>query len=218
MKREQFLSRVSSALRSAQLPEVSGPTHAPNIVFDDLVGRFVTEAEAVACEVTCAASASEVFATIKAVFERTGSSTFLCWDDVGDVAPGWVSWAQKEGYQRIDATVRTDPAHRRIDNARVGSAAIGITGADWGIAASGSVVLNHGPGRARSASLLVEHHVVLLPTARVVASLHEAMSRVGWESTSNTVVITGPSRTGDIESILTVGVHGPRHVHVVLVG
>ncbi|MDX2466231.1 MAG: lactate utilization protein, partial [Acidimicrobiia bacterium] len=122
------------------------------------------------------------------------------------------------GYTKVDATVSHVPTERMVDNARVGNVAVGITGADWGIAASGSVVLCHGPGRARTASLLVEHHVVLLPTARLVASLHDVMSRVGWEDSSNIAVVTGPSRTGDIESILTIGVHGPRHVHVILIG
>ncbi len=218
MKRDQFLGRVKSALRDAQFPEVSGPSQAPEIVFDDVVARFIAEAEAVACEVTRAGSAADVFAAINSVFVRTGSSTFLSWNDLVDVAPGWDSWVDEAGYQRVDATVRQDPAERQIDNARAGSVVVGVTGADWGIAASGSVVLSHGPGRARSASLLVEHHVVLLPTARVVGSLHDAMGRVGWEDNSNIAVITGPSRTGDIESILTIGVHGPHHVHIILIG
>jgi L-lactate dehydrogenase complex protein LldG len=103
------------------------------------------------------------------------------------------------------------------DHARVGEVRVGVTSADFGIAASGSVVLCHGPGRPRAASLLVESHIVLLRADRIVASLGDAMERVSWAHTSNISVITGPSRTGDIESVLTLGVHGPRHVHIFVI-
>ena len=123
----------------------------------------------------------------------------------------------QSGYQRIDARVGADREQRRVDHARIGSAAVGITAADTAVAASGSVVLSHGAGRPRSASLLVDTHIVLLPVARIVDSLSEAMEAIGFEDTSNVVVVTGPSRTGDIDSVLTLGVHGPRHVHILLI-
>ena len=58
---------------------------------------------------------------------------------------------------------------------------------------------------------------MLISAELIVPSLHDAMQRVAGDDTSNTVIITGPSRTGDIESVLTLGVHGPRHVHIVVV-
>jgi L-lactate dehydrogenase complex protein LldG len=64
----------------------------------------------------------------------------------------------------------------------------------------------------------VESHIVLLPESRIVSSLAEAMERTGWDETSNIAVITGPSRTADIESQLTLGVHGPRYLHIILIG
>ena len=38
-----------------------------------------------------------------------------------------------------------------------------------------------------------------------------------WDGTSKIAVVTGPSRTGDIESVLTLGVHGPRHLHIIVI-
>lgn len=212
MERKKFLSRVNSALRGAQLPDVSGPGQAPEIMFSDPVQRFVEQAIAVAANVVRVDTAAGAFAAVTSAF--ADRQTFVAWDALDDVVPGWDEWVEKSGRVRIDATVQD----RAVDHARVGTVSIGVTTADYGIAATGSLVLTHGPGRPRSASLLVEDHVVLLPTDRIVHSLEEALSRVGWEDSSNTAVITGPSRTGDIESIHTLGVHGPRHLYIVLIG
>ncbi len=211
MEREQFLRRVSAALRSDRLPAVVATT-VPRVEIVDPIERFIAEATAVSATVTRVHTPEEASAAVEAVFAETGASRFLAWDGLEQVLPGWPEWSAR--YERIDAAI--DPARRGLDLARVGTATGGVTGADAGIAASGSVVLGHGPGRPRSASLLVDTHVVVLRTDAVVATLGEAIDRIDWGVTSNLVFITGPSRTGDIESVLTLGVHGPRHVHIVL--
>ncbi|HUO45616.1 MAG TPA: lactate utilization protein [Acidimicrobiia bacterium] len=95
----------------------------------------------------------------------------------------------------------------------------GLTGADAGLVESGSLVLRSGPGRPRFASLIPSLHVAVLSVDRLVRSLahYAAQHPAAPEGISNLVVITGPSRTGDIEQELTLGVHGPKHLHVVLV-
>jgi L-lactate dehydrogenase complex protein LldG len=205
-------------LRAADLPEVSGPEAAPAVVFDDPVSRFATEAVAVSSDLVRVPDEDGVFGAVAAVFDMADAFTYLAWDGLDEVVPGFDAWAEQSGYVRTDATIDADPQQRMADTARTGGVSVGITGADWGVAASGSVVLCHGPGRPRSASLLVKHHVVLLPVDRVMQSLSDALERVGWDGNSNIAVITGPSRTGDIESIHTLGVHGPRRLHIVLIG
>lgn len=218
MERKEFLGRVKSALRGATLPDVAGPDAAPSVVFADPVGRFLVEATAASADVVRVADAAAALQAVDDVFAEADTAEFLAWDGLEAVVPGWDDWVAASGRVRVDTTISSDADQRGTDNARVGGASIGITAADWGIAASGSVALSHGRGRPRTASLLVAHHVVLLPVSRILSSLSEALERVSWEGNSNVAVITGPSKTGDIESILTIGVHGPGHMHIILIG
>jgi len=93
----------------------------------------------------------------------------------------------------------------------------GITGALLGIAESGSLVLVGGEGRPLTASLLPDIHIAILWESDLVPTLAEALSRPEILAASAAVIITGPSRTADIEMTLTIGVHGPKEVHVFLI-
>lgn len=213
MERERFLGRVKSALRGGKLPDVDGPSAAPRIHFDDPVARFVEAATAVNASVV---RVGDVSAAFEAIGEIMGDNTrYIAWDGLDGFVPGWQEHAVANGWERIDAAV--GGSSRFDDHARVGAVTVGITGADLAIAATGTVVLAHGAGRPRSSSLLVEDHIVLVLAERVVHSLEDVLAEIDWDATSNVVAITGPSRTGDIDSILTLGVHGPRHLHIVLI-
>ena len=94
----------------------------------------------------------------------------------------------------------------------------GALEADFGIAETGTVVEVSGTSRSRLASLLPEAHLVVLPVGRLRASLGGVLSEVEAAGIPGAAVtlITGPSRTADIEQVLTIGVHGPKRVHVIL--
>jgi L-lactate dehydrogenase complex protein LldG len=97
---------------------------------------------------------------------------------------------------------------------------LGLTGADAGLAESGSIVVASGPGRGRLASLLVPVHIAVLRRDRMVFALSDLVRLrpdLAAMPGSNLVCITGPSRTADIEMTLSRGVHGPREIHVILV-
>ncbi|TRZ44721.1 hypothetical protein D4S03_11825, partial [bacterium] len=93
----------------------------------------------------------------------------------------------------------------------------GVTGALCGIAETGSLVLVSGAGQTLTASLLPEIHVAVLKTSRLVLTLAEALRRPEVRTALAGVIVTGPSRTADIEMTLTIGVHGPGELHVFLV-
>jgi L-lactate dehydrogenase complex protein LldG len=92
----------------------------------------------------------------------------------------------------------------------------GVSRALYGLADTGSVVLAASPEEPRSASLLPEVHVTLLAEDRILPGLEALFAAVGAELPSALAIVTGPSRSADIEQKLAVGVHGPGEVHVVL--
>jgi len=145
------------------------------------------------------------------------SPAILMWDEAQLPVPGLAHALRARG-----ATILTQSPDKARDNAHraeLATASVGVTGADGGLAATGSIVLTSGPGRGRLASLLAPIHVALLKRSRMFETLaiyigeHPEAVSVG----ANFVCITGPSRTADIEHVLARGVHGPKEIHVVLV-
>jgi L-lactate dehydrogenase complex protein LldG len=92
----------------------------------------------------------------------------------------------------------------------------GVSEALYGLADTGSVVLAASPEEPRTRSLLPFVHVSLLREERILPGLAELFEAVGGNLPSALAIVTGPSRSADIEQTLVVGVHGPGEVHVVL--
>ena len=86
----------------------------------------------------------------------------------------------------------------------------------YGLAETGSVVLAAAPDEPRGRSLLPDVHITLLSEDRILQGLEELFAAVGNSLPSALAIVTGPSRSADIEQTLVVGVHGPGEVHVVL--
>ena len=96
---------------------------------------------------------------------------------------------------------------------------IGVTQADYALADTGTLVVFSEAGEGRTLSLLPPVHVAVLEESQILAGLDELMQREPAfpERSSAMIFITGPSRTADIERTLTVGVHGPGELHVVVI-
>jgi iron-sulfur cluster protein len=103
-------------------------------------------------------------------------------------------------------------------------ATVGISGANMAIAETGTIVLVTNEGNADLTTTLPPVHIALFGMDKVVATLDDAVavlrmlprSGTGQRMTSYVNWITGPSRSADIEQSLTIGVHGPREVHCVI--
>jgi L-lactate dehydrogenase complex protein LldG len=100
------------------------------------------------------------------------------------------------------------------------SACAGVTGANFALADTGSVVLESTDEAVRLASTLPERHFVLLDPVKILADGFAAIPylRQFREKSPRHFLayITGPSRTADIERVLTIGVHGPKELHILL--
>ena len=103
------------------------------------------------------------------------------------------------------------------------SADLGITGVDYAIAETGTCVIIPRAGVSRLVSLLPPVHIALVESGQVLPSLDELFTLrrddfLNGNLGSYMNLITGPSRSADIEYQLITGVHGPGEVHMVLIG
>lgn len=99
--------------------------------------------------------------------------------------------------------------------------AVGITAVDFLVARTGSLVLSSATAGGRRLSILPPLHIAMATTDQLVISLDEAMAgyeqRRVFDRSSYATIITGPSRTSDIEKILVLGAHGPKRLAVIVV-
>lgn len=205
MEREAFLARLSPA---ATMPVFDAPDVPPVTIEGDLLDTWRSRAEALGVEIHEVSTPNDTRDLVRALAEERGLTDFCSWEDehlpVHGIAGYLVTAGMAEHVVGAEEVASLEPV------------GLGVTSADGLLAETGSVVLSTGPGRSRFASLLPSLHVVVVARDRVRPSLRAVMDEVGVD-TANTVVVTGPSRTGDIEGILVKGVHGPAEVHVIFV-
>lgn len=166
-----------------------------------LVERFRAELLALGGDFTLC-EADQIPAAILKVLAELGIDTIQTWDGAR-LPVGVLQELESAGTKVVHAA---DPQVRA-----------GLTGAAAGVAESGTLILPGGAGRPPSASLLPEVHLALLDKADLFPDLSSAMTNIQAPQVecSSMTLISGPSRTADIEMTLTIGVHGPRQVHVI---
>ncbi len=108
-----------------------------------------------------------------------------------------------------------------VDRAQAANASAGVTSACFAIADTGTLVLESTPEDVRLASTLPTRHFVLLDKSKIIAdglAAVEPLRKMHQLQPRNYIAyITGPSRTADIERVLTIGVHGPKELYVLLI-
>jgi L-lactate dehydrogenase complex protein LldG len=172
----------------------------------NLTKTFCTAAEAVGAEV---ASVADVEAVV---------------DYVKQLAAGMVIVPQFASGTRLGLSdaLKTGGVALVQSDLRQGAAKafVGVTGANFAFAATGTVVLESTAEDIRLATTLPEHHVVLLDPSKIFADDLAAIPylRTFHQNSPRNYLayITGPSRTADIERVLTIGVHGPKRLHILL--
>jgi len=218
--RTRMRAALKTAVGKALLPDAGlnhpGRFEPPPAPGYDLFERFRTELTKLGGTVHDAASAGDVADIVLGRLANVIAPKVMMWDEAHLPVSGLADALRAHGVQVLmqSADRARDDAHR----AELASATVGITGADAGLAQTGSIAVASGPGRGRLASLLAPIHVALLRRSLMFESLPVFIDRHPGVVTAgaNFVCITGPSRTADIEHVLARGVHGPKEIHVVL--
>ncbi len=173
-------------------------------VKDDAVERFVAKMEAVHGAVVRVPAMDKISEAVEAHLELHGLSPELV------VAPDPelenVPWSNRFVIERRAAS---------------GDDRVSVTGAFAGIAETGTLVLLSGPESPTTLNFLPDDHIVVLRVDRIVVHMEDAWARLRKErgNMPRTVnLITGPSKTADVEQTIQEGAHGPRRLRVILVG
>ena len=222
--RERILASIRDGLLRANLPaDASGAVArrsaaSPPIPLPEMVERFSAVLTALSGHAHRAADAPNVADIIAGIARTHQAASFISWDDEHLGCPGLLAALSSRGLTRVTYDVGGDPGRRAREVEALAGVGLGVTGAYAALADNGGLVLVSGPGRGRLASLLPPVHVAVVGERRLRPSLAALLREEPGllDAGSNVVIVAGPSRTADIEMTLTHGVHGPKHVHVIL--
>ncbi len=177
---------------------------------DKLYERFREKAEAVSTRVARVAGPLEAAALI---------GQYLREIPAAPGTPG-VVWADTPILKGVDVRQVVEGAgwHFLADiQAGAREALVGVAEAHQAIAETGTLVQDGTPLEVRLVTTLPTHNIILVPWTGLVETMYDALSCWGERLPANLSCITGPSRTSDIERVLTIGVHGPETLLVIVV-
>jgi len=206
MSRDHILHRVRTALGRNAGQGVADPPPArirvPQVAMEARVASLIERVRALAGEALESADPRAFVANaIEGKTAVASNSAYLAERGISSLAGVRSGITDREELRAVCAT-----------------ADIGITSADYALADTGTLVMLSTPQEARMISLLPPAHIAIVPRERILTGLDELFSLIPNPAnlSSSMVLITGPSRTADIEQILVRGVHGPGQITVVV--
>jgi len=134
--------------------------------------------------------------------------------------PGFYAlWAEPPFLDRIDRQRLKEIAGLKFEITRelASEARFGISQIQWALADTGTLVQNSSAVEQRLVSTLPSIHIALVPISGLLPDMGAMLTRIHPEDCGYIAMITGPSRTADIERVLTIGVHGPERLVIVFV-
>ncbi|HZV81842.1 MAG TPA: lactate utilization protein [Geobacteraceae bacterium] len=146
--------------------------------------------------------------------------TFLQQEGTADAPHSSAVWADGPFLSTIDKVgLAGKIPGLSFDVSRQAAAAakIGISEADWALTDTGSLVTDQTAVEQRLAATLPAIHIAIIGTDRILADKTAVFGRITPHTSRYIAFITGPSRTADIERVLTIGVHGPKRLVIVFV-
>ena len=216
--RDTILARVRSAL-DKKLPDarakanaethVTAHRHGPRPQMPaDLRARFIERARDMSSTVESIASMSDVPSAVARYLDTLAP-------DIGSQPRTGVCWPELASLDWSTAGLSIDP------RPTLGNDRLGITGCFCAIAETGTIVITSAAGTPTATALLPDTHVAIVRSGRIVSGMEAAFALVRAEQGAMPRalnLISGPSRTGDIEQTIVLGAHGPFRVHLLVVG
>jgi len=207
-----ILAKLKKQLQGAERLELSAePVAEPEVLNQTQnVETFVQLLSANHAEVLCI-TRDEIAATVKTQLQKRNIDRLMC-------GTPWV-----ETLQAIESEITLNTFYPVIDGhkeALFNTVPAAITGSHCGIAATGSIVLWPTPEEPRTLSLVPPVHIVVVERNAICNDLATAMKTQAWKAQlpTNVVLVSGPSKTADIQQTLAYGAHGPRELVVLLIG
>jgi L-lactate dehydrogenase complex protein LldG len=172
--------------------------------------QFKARAEGVGAEVHRFRENKAALDFIVAFLKKEGSA---------DSPGSYAVWADCPFLENLDPKRFPEVAGLRFEISRdvAADARIGVTQVEWALADTGTLVQDQTSVNQRLASSLVDIHIALVPTSNILTDKIALLTRINPVTSRYIAFITGPSRTADIERVLTIGVHGPERLIIVCV-
>ena len=177
-----------------------------------LTEQLITEIESVNTTVFRSKKPENILNVLLELIEANDLQIFAIWETKYLKELGLKNSLKEKGLKLVTAKSKT----------RLATADIGITEADYAIADTGTLVLLTDNEKPRGVSLLPPIHLAIVNPENIVSNINELFiilkERIGStkDIKSCMTFITGPSRTADIELNLTLGVHGPKELYVII--
>lgn len=210
---------VDTASKSTpvQTPESEEPgrqEHQEKLLDDRMRDKLVeVDGEWISCHI------SQVPDRLEELLQDIGVKEALVWGAFGSALVDLIEKLTAHGFRLIEPHIpHMDSTARLRTLDSLGEVSVGITGALAGLADTGSLVLPSGGRQSGLVSLLPKTHIALLDADDIHPTLRDWLRDGGEQALvqfPHTILVTGPSRTADIEMTLTLGVHGPGRVVVI---
>lgn len=205
--RDEILSRIRAGRSQAKPYPGSGPTPKRGQVSGaERKALFVRMAEAAAASVDQASSRAEVPALVKTYLSRHN-------------LPAEARLAPDPRITELDWG--SQPLLSTSVGGTDGSHAVSVTGAFAGVAETGTLALASGAPAPTLLNFLPETHIVVMDAKDLAGTYEELWAKLkaqyGVEMPRTLNLVTGPSRSGDIEQTILMGAHGPKRLHIILV-
>lgn len=203
--RERILSRLYASAREESMP----PAWQSQRKLDDLITRFTESLTSVSGEVIHAKTLDNAVTKLSDLLEEIGAERVAANDEpplAGLDLPE--TWTEYE-WHIAGQTAGDIRAFCAVADA-------GLSGASAALAETGTVIVESGPGRSRLVTLLPPVHIALVSTTLLTPDIFTWADAGHADLPSSLNMISGPSKTADIEQTLAVGVHGPKRFIVLL--